>query len=197
MKKQIRIIAAIFIAGLFTAAFMTSSVTYAQAPPMKIKIGTYDSRVAVFAWSRTDGLKQFMKKISQETDSATKNKDTLKVKEVSIKAMSFQHLLHQVVFSTGSAASFVAVIKEKLPELAKKEGVSIIVSKYELNYSDPSIEIIDLTRQVAALFQPKEDIDKMITEIMAQPPYPIEELSIETDMLDLYAKRFPCKSCCK
>jgi hypothetical protein len=155
-----------------------------------IKIGTYDSRTIIFAWSRSDALRQHLIKLNQQSDSATKANDTARIKELSVGAMSFQHLLHQMVFSTGSVASYMTVIKDKLPELAKKEGVSLIVSKFELNYHDPSIEIVDLTNQVAALFQPKEDISKMAADIANQPPVPIEELGIETDMLDGYCQRF-------
>jgi hypothetical protein len=77
--------------------------------------------------------------------------------------------------------------------LAKKEGVNIIVSKWELNYNDPSFEVIDLTNQVAALFQPKENFDKMAADIAGQAPVPIEELGIETDMLDGYCRMFDKK----
>ena len=66
----------------------------------------------------------------------------------------------------------------------------MIVSKWELNYTDPSIEIVDLTAKVAALFQPKDNIDKMAEEIAKQDPIPIEEMGIETDMLDGYCKKF-------
>jgi len=135
-------------------------------------------------------LKQYLTRLGQRSDSAKKANDTARTKELSIQAISFQHLLHQMVFSTGSVASFMTVIKDKLPELAKNEGVSIIVSKYELNYNDPSFEIVDLTKQVAALFQPKENIDKMAADIAGLSPIPIEEMTIETDMLDGYCKLF-------
>ena len=183
----------------FVSAFITITLlicltiptgAFAQKKSTVIKIGTYDSRTIIFAWSRTENLKKQMMKIRQQTDSAEKAHDSARIKEVSVGAISFQHLLHQMVFSTGSVASIISVIKDKLPELAKTEGVSVIVSKYELNYSDSSIEVVDLTKQVAALFQPTENIDKMAAEIAKQSPIPIEEMTIETDMLDGYCKLF-------
>ena len=104
--------------------------------------------------------------------------------------MSYQHLLHQMVFSNGSIGIVMAIIKDKLPELAKTAGVNIIISKWELNFSDPSIEIVDLTSQVAQLFQPKENIDQMSKDISAQQPIQIDEFGIETEMLDGYCQRF-------
>lgn len=190
MRTKTRSVTSLVIAMSLLFVSMISVQAFAQKKSSAIKIGTYDSRTIIFAWSRTDALKQYMMKIGQKTDSATKAHDTARIKEVSVEAMSFQHLLHQMVFSTGSVASIMTVIKDKLPELAKKEGVSIIVSKYELNYNDPSFELVDLTKEVAALFQPKENIDKMSADIAAQAPIPIEEMGIETDMLDGYCRMF-------
>ncbi|MEI7492139.1 MAG: hypothetical protein WCK92_12125 [Bacteroidota bacterium] len=190
MRTKNKTIFSAVIAVTLLIFTMISTPALAQKKSTTIKIGTYDSRVIVFAWSRTDALKQYMMKIGQKTDSATKAHDSARIKELGVEGMSYQHLLHQMVFSTGSVASVMTVIKDKLPELAKKEGVSIIVSKYELNYNDPSFEIVDLTKQVAALFQPKENIDKMAGEIAGQAPIPIEEMGIETEMLDGYCKMF-------
>ncbi|MEI6885412.1 MAG: hypothetical protein WCO02_13055 [Bacteroidota bacterium] len=186
--KSIILIAASAMMVLYFV-FNTSPVM-AQKKSAVIKIGTYDSRTIIFAWSRTDLLKQHLVKLGQQTDSARKVNDSARIKELSVQAMSFQHLLHLMIFSTGSVASVMVIIKDKLPELAKKSGVSFIVSKWELNYYDPSFEVIDLTSQVAALFQPKENIDKMAAEITAQQPIPIQDFGIETEMLDGYCNKF-------
>ena len=190
MRTKTKSIASVFFAFVFIVSTLISIQVNAQKKSSAIKIGTYDSRTIIFAWSRTDLLKQHLVKLGQKSDSAEKAHDTARIKELSVEAISFQHLLHLMIFSTGSVASFMAVIKDKLPELAKKEGVSIIVSKFELNYNDPSFEIVDLTKQVAALFQPKENIDKMAGEITAHSPVPIEEFGIEMEMLDGYCKLY-------
>ena len=104
--------------------------------------------------------------------------------------MSFQHLLHLMVFSNGSAAWIMGLVKDKLPGLAREEGVIAILSKWELTFGDPSVETVDLTSKVAGLFGPKDNIDKMAAEISKQAPVPIDDFSIETEMLDGYCKRF-------
>ncbi len=190
MRTNNKYIVSALIVIPFLFGVLLSDQAFARKKPAAIKIGTYDSRIIIFAWSRTDLLKQHVAKIGQLSDSARKVHDTARLKELSVEAMSFQHLLHQVVFSNGSVSSFMEVVKDKLPELAKKVGVSIIVSKWELNYNDPSFEIIDVTNQVAALFQPKEDISRMAADIAGQAPVPIEEMVIEIDMLDQYCTMF-------
>lgn len=190
MKKQVRIsisVITVIILNIFQPA---GNMAFAQKTKAAIKIGTYDSRIVIFAWSRSDYFKQRLIKINQQSDSATKAHDTARVKELSVGAMSYQHLLHLTVFSNGSIGFVMAIVKDKLPELAKTAGVSIILSKWELNFSDPSIEIVDLTSQVAQLFQPKENIDQMSKDISAQQPIPIDEFGIETDMLDGYCQKF-------
>ncbi len=98
--------------------------------------------------------------------------------------------MHQMVFSNGSIGFIMENVKGKLSELAKSKGVSIILSKWELSFSDPSIEIIDLTTPVAALFQPKENIEKMASEISREEPVPLNEFSIEAELLDYYCQKF-------
>ncbi|MFZ4522970.1 MAG: hypothetical protein ACOYNC_14770 [Bacteroidales bacterium] len=162
----------------------------AQKKQTAVKIGTYDSRIVTFAWSRSELLKQHMVRINQQVDSAEKANDTARVKELTVGIISYQHLLHQMVFSNGSVALLMDGIRDKLPELAKTAGVSLILSKWEVSFSDPSFELVDLTAKVAALFQPKESIDQMSAEISKQPPVPLDELTIETEMLDGFCQRF-------
>lgn len=162
----------------------------AQAGKAGIKIGTFDSRVIALAWSRSEAFKAHMVRINQESEAAEKAKDSTKLKELSVSMMSFQHLLHQMVFSNASAGFVMAVVRDKLPELAKKEGVTMIVSKWELPFADASVQAVDLSMKVAALFNASEDISKMAGEIAGQEPVPLDEMDIDGDMLDLYCRRF-------
>jgi hypothetical protein len=190
MKKTVQISFSV-ITLFFLIILSPGGITaFGQNPVSVVKIGTYDSRIVIFAWSRSDYFRQQMMKFKQQSDSAEKAHDTARVKKLSIQAMSFQHLLHQTVFSNGSCGYVTALVKDKLPELARTAGVSVILSKWEVTFSDPSVEIVDLTSQVAQLFQPKENIDPMSKDISAQQPIPIDEMGIETDMLDLYCQRF-------
>jgi hypothetical protein len=190
MKKQVQITISVIAFLILTILQLAGNMVSAQKTKAAIRIGTYDSRIVTFAWSRSDYFKQRLIKINQQSDSAMKAHDTARIKELSVEAMSYQHLLHLMVFSNGSIGFVMAIVKDKLPGLAKTAGVCVILSKWELNFSDPSIEIVDLTSQVAQLFQPKENIDQMSKDISAQQPIPIDEFEIETDMLDGYCNRF-------
>jgi hypothetical protein len=179
-----------YLASVFAISSILLLVPAGRGAFAQIKIGTYDSRVVALAWSRSVHFKDHMIKFNRQSDSAEKAHDTARVKELSIGIMSNQHWMHQMVFSSGSIRNIMTIIKDKLPELAKTTGVSVILSKWELTFSNPSIEVIDLTKQVAALFQPKEDIDKMAIEISRQEPVPLNEFSIEAELLDYYCQKF-------
>lgn len=90
-----------------------------------------------------------------------------------------------MVFSAGSAAAILGLIRDKLPELAKEAGVSMLVSKWELTWHDPSVEIVDMTTQVANLFNPKENIDKMSAEISKMDPIPLSDFTVE-EVIDFW-----------
>jgi hypothetical protein len=190
MKKTVQILISVIVVILLGILHLPGNMAFAQKSKAVVRIGTYDSRIVTFAWSRSDYFKQHMLKFNRQTDSAEKAHDTARVKELTVGIISYQHLLHQMVFSNGSIGTVMAFIKDKLPRLAETAGVSIILSKWELNFSDPSVEIVDLTSQVAQLFEPKENIDKMSKDISAQQPIAIDELGIETEMLDGYCSRF-------
>ena len=189
MKKEIKGFL-LFCVTVLISSSMFQVKSFAQDNPTRMKIGVYDSRVVVFAWSRSNYFREHMDKIRQHGDSVMKTNDTLKIKEVSIQAMSYQHLLHQMVFSNGSAAGIMELVKDKLPDVAKQSGVKIVLSKYELSYQDPSVEIVDITPQVCQLFKPTENIDKMADGIKKSQPIPLDEMSIEAEMIEAYCNRF-------
>jgi len=168
----------ILMAALACFSGMWNSVS-AEKKPKTVKIGTYDSRIVVLAYSRSDLFEEQMKALKTECDALIKDTNLIKRNEGAYKMITFQYLNHQMVFCSGSAAAVLDLIKDKLPDLAKETGVSMVVSKWELNYSDPSVEIVDLTTQVANLFNPKENIDKYIAEFAKMDPIPLLDLTVE------------------
>lgn len=51
--------------------------------------------------------------------------------------------------------------------------------KWELNFSDPSVEIVDLTAEISSLFNPANADQKTIREIRDQKPIALEEFTVE------------------
>ena len=113
------------------------------------------------------------------------------MKAAAFNMITFQYLLHQQVFCSGSVASIINLVRDKFPEVAKKAGVSMIVSKWELAYSDPLIEVIDLTGEISSLFNPVNLNQQTAKEISNQSPIPLEEFTVE-EVIDMW-KDFEAK----
>ncbi len=190
MKKNLSGLLVMGITLVVAICFLSISQAFAQKKSKITKIGVYDSRAIVFAYSRSGFFADYQSKFRSQNDSANKVHDTLMVKQLSVQAMSYQHLLHQMIFATGTTAALVKLVKDQLPEVAKKAGVNIIMSKYELAWADPEVQTVDITNEMVRLFKPTENIDEMLKEIQKTDPVPLEELTIEQEMLDLYCTRF-------
>jgi hypothetical protein len=147
----------------------------------KIHIGTYDSRFVALAYYRAENMKRirdFMGKLNLELQKAKEAKDEKKLRELEAKGPAFQNLMHQQVFGNLSIPNVIEAIKDRLPAIASKAGVTMVTSKWELSYIDPEIERIDLTLELVALFALDDTTRKMIEEGIKQnqAPVPVEQL---------------------
>ncbi len=175
-RWMIKAILACFILTLFGGA----SVVPANAQP-KIRIGTYDSRYVALAFYRADNMKQindFMVNLNEELNKARESGDKNKIMELEAKGPAFQNLMHQQVFGNLSIPNVMATIKDQLPVIAQKAGVTMIVSKWEIQHSESGIEQVDLTMQILDLFHVDDATRKMIEEGLSAnlQPVPVEQL---------------------
>jgi hypothetical protein len=65
-----------------------------------------------------------------------------------------------------------------LPQVAKQAGVSLIVSKWQIAHKDPSVEYVDVTRDLAKLFNPKMLKIDDIMGLCNSEPVPIETMTM-------------------
>jgi hypothetical protein len=71
-------------------------------------------------------------------------------------------------------------VKAELPGVAKAAGVDLIVSKWEVMFQSPGVETVDVTKQMAKLFNPSAQGLKWI-EGETPPPIPIDDLPDDLD----------------
>ena len=165
------------------AGFLLISGSFASAEALsKIRVGTYDSRFVALAYYRSDQgsafMREFQGKMNADLDKAKKEKDEKHVKELEAMGPAMQNLMHQQVFGNLSIPNVLKTINDRLPELAKKADVSLIVSKWDIRCQSSDIECVDITGQIIELFHPSEEILKMIEGYskQAKEPVPIERL---------------------
>ena len=166
---------------MMSAILVTGSINgpvSAQKKSPALKIGTYDSRMVVMAYAKSDIFKKKVQEMSKETEAQLQSKDSVKMREGALKMISFSYLLERTVFTSASATSTINLVRDEFPGLAKTAGVSLIVSKWDLNYSNPDIEIIDVTPLIVALFNKDDTSIKAAEEFAKQAPMSEEEYGL-------------------
>ena len=175
MSKRVSMAVILCVASL---SFALTGVALSQPQPLPLRIGTFDSRaVALAFWRSEEGRKQ-TNGIHEKYAKAKAAKDEKRMKQLEIEGPGLQVRMHQQVFSTGSVTDIIEKIKTALPPIAKEAGVSLIVSKWQIAYKDPSVEYINVTPQLIKLFHPSDAVLKIIEDLHKKEPVPIEKLSM-------------------
>jgi hypothetical protein len=160
---------------------LTGATALAQSQTNKLRIGVYDSRAIAIAYGNSTAFRESMKPVQAEYEKAKAAKDDKRMKEIDARMKLGQRRLHEQGFSTGSVAGIMAKVKDSLPEVAKKAGVQVIVSKWELNHQSPDVEVVEVTDELVALFHPSEKVLGWVKDLKSHPPLPIEEITDDMD----------------
>jgi hypothetical protein len=171
-----------FLVGTTVAlcAFTAATVS-AQTQPTKVRIGVYDSRAVAVAYGNSSEWRESIKSVQEEHAKAKAAKDDKKMKAIESQMKLRQLRAHEQGFSTGSVADIMAKVKSSLPGVASKAGVQAIVSKWELNYQAPEVEVVDVTDELMALFHVSDKGKEWAKQIQTKPPVPMEEITENLD----------------
>jgi hypothetical protein len=153
----------------------------AQSQTNKLRIGIFDSRAIAIAYANSSGFEDSLKHVRAEHEKARAEKNEKQMKEIEARMKREQRRMHERGFSTGSVAGILATVQDALPAVAKKAHVMLIVSKWEVNYSAPSVELVDVTDDLVALFHPNEKVLNQVKSCRQQKPLPIEAISDDMD----------------
>lgn len=167
-----------FVLKIAYLLFFSSGIILSQQDNTKLRIGTFDSRCIAVAYARSAKFMKEMDSIRTLHSKAKEEGNQEILKELEQLGPTRQVLLHQQGFSTGSIINILAKVKDKLPAMAKDNNIKMILSKWEIIFADESIELIDVTDQLTVLFNPDEATRKVIENIKAMEPVPIEKISI-------------------
>jgi Skp family chaperone for outer membrane proteins len=146
-----------------------------QPTSTKVRVGTFDSRAIAIAYARSALFAPVMQDFKDKYEKAKAEKNEKVIKELEAEGTTQQQLLHLQGFSIGSVADILEKVKDNLPTAAQEAGVDIIVSKWEVAYKNPSIEIVDVTSHLVKLFNPDEQTLKIIEGLSKQPPISLLE----------------------
>lgn len=160
---------------------LAGATASAQSQTNKLRIGVYDSRAIAIAYGNSPAFQDSLKSVRAEYEKARAEKNDKRMKEIDARMQLGQRRMHEQGFSIGSVAGIMATVKDALPAVAKKAGVQLLVSKWEVNYQLSDVELVDVTDDLVALFHPNEKVLGWVKSCKEKKPLPIEEITDDMD----------------
>jgi hypothetical protein len=161
---------------------VASSVGNAQTPSQSsiLRIGTFDSRaIATAYYNSAEFRAEFQEKVhrlERDLEATRAAGDSAQVEKMEAYMPAFQQIMHHQGFGVGSVSGIMESLRDELPQIAQDAGVSMIVSKWEVAHQDASVELVDVTSQIAALFDPTDRVLQWIEDFKELDPIPLDEL---------------------
>jgi hypothetical protein len=132
-------------------------------PPPKVRIGTYDSRAVAVAYARSAACAESLKALQARLDQAVAKDEKGAKQRIARAADRRQWLAHRQAFGRASVDDAMGALKDNLAEVARQARVEAIV--YEPDFASEQVELVDLTAEIVALFEPDERTRKMAMSV--------------------------------
>jgi len=143
----------------------------------RTRIGTYDSRSVAVAFAGSEACSKWMSDLKAEHDKAKAAGDQKRIGELEAEGAVRQKLMHAQAFSTAAVDGILEQIKDSLPAIREKAGVTVLVSKWDkpglAKFKDA--ELVDVTPALVDAFNPNDRQRKSAIEIQKQNPIPLEQ----------------------
>lgn len=162
-----------FTPALATLIFATTLLPSALAQPLRI--GTYDSRAVALAWYNSAEGRSDLASLHAALRDAKARNDAARITELEALGPARQQLMHQQVFSNGSILNLAPALASRIEAAAKAAGAPIAVSRWEVAWSDPSIERVDLTDAIVNAIAPDAKALRWIADMKTKDPLPLAE----------------------
>jgi hypothetical protein len=127
----------------------------------RMRVGVYDNRAVAVAFVSSEAHRQTLSAWKEKHDAAQRDGDEQRMQQIEKAMDRMQWLSHRQGFGRASVDDAMASVKDQLQEVARRADVSLIVCNPD--YLDPAtVEQVDVTDAVVALFQPSEKTLKTV-----------------------------------
>jgi len=176
MIKLVTCVAASLV-GLLAFTLEPAAQEPGDAPASaKVRLGTFDSRALAVAWAASDAHDRELEDVREEHEAAKARGDAARVAAIDARMRAHQDELHKQGFGVWPVDDILEHVEPDLPRIAADARADVIVCKWDVVYRAPDVELIDVTRAMVAPFDPSERTLRMIEDLMARDPVPLEEL---------------------
>jgi len=164
-------------AASFIAALCAANLQAAETNTPPARIGIYDSRAVAYAHFSTAEHLQQINKAKQAAQAVRDAGQTNHFQELAAVLRQGQEEIHREVFSTAPASDAMAALKDRLPEIQKEAGVSVLVSKWDdaALKKYPDAGQVDVTDRLVREFKPTARQLKVISGFEKSKPLPLDE----------------------
>ena len=175
------LMAAALVGSLVTGGAALADGPTGEAEKAELRVGTFDSRAVAVAFIRSGMFNRQLKQMMEEHKKAKAAGDEEKAKKLEAQGKAGQRRAHRQGFGTAPVDDILQRIEDRLPGIAKKSSVDIIVSKWAVTYSIPGARFVDVTDLIIEPFEPDEKTRSVIRDLCEKPPVPLEEIEKHHD----------------
>ncbi len=160
---------------IFILIYVLPATLFAQNNTVE-RIGTYDSRIVALAYGRSAEFMNFIGELMAEYEEAEASGDTARVEELNAMGMAIQERLHKQAFSVWPVDDILELVADGLVCVMEEANVTFLVNIWEVEEAD-GVEYIDVSDQIAQLFDPDTETLSIIEEMKGIAPISLEEIS--------------------
>ena len=169
-KRRIMLSLVCVVAGLAVWSFAAAEQPAEKSDKTEVRVGVFDSRAVAVAYARSDWNAKRLKAKMPEMEKAKAAGDTKKIEELDKWGKAQQAKLHRQGFGTAPVHDLLIHAKDEIPQIAKKASVDIIISKWDVVYQNPSVELVDITSEIVKPFKPSQKTLTTIKDLLNQAP---------------------------
>ena len=176
MNRRMCITGLVLLVSVVSCMVSTLSTANGADKKKLLRVGVYDSRGIAIAYGNSEYMSNILRDKQAALEQAKKDGDMEKVKEIEAWGPEHQAKMHLQGFGTAPVHEYLDCVKDKLPKVAEAMGVDVVVSKWELDYLGSDAETVDVTMELAKLFEPKEKAYQWIQQLKDKAPISTEQL---------------------
>ncbi len=140
----------------------------------KVRLGVFNTRVVALAYGRSEGHNPEVRAKMAEYNRAKEAGDEERIAELEKWGEEGQARMHRQVFGDAPIFDILAKMADELPRVTESAGVDAIVG--EVHHAGPGVELVDVTEQMAEVWNPDEETRRIMRELPKHPPVSEQEL---------------------
>jgi hypothetical protein len=150
-----------------------------QQPDAGVRVGTFDSRAVAIAYYRSMEFQKVLGEKRARQSKAKQASDAAAVQLLEAEGRQLQGLINRQGFGNAPIGEVIKRIEDELPKVAKRVGVDVIVSQWDVVFQKSDTSFVDVTDQLVQLFKADKKTLEVIAAIRKTRPVPVSELHID------------------